>query len=369
MIVLLLVVFLSQSSLVVSDDDMGFEFMSKINTAEELNLTLYVDGDSDTEDLYTGEKDMEIKTFGEPFLSFKHNFSEDSLDLSNMIIKKGLIAKNNYIIVSDLYITGKKTIFLKKNNLISNAVCVLDSPVRDARTLQSECKVVECPGSDGKILCSIMNEYLAVSNLEHSGVLETVVEKKDCLEKWKCTDWTPSACPVSGRQTRFCKDTRNCGTDLLMPAAKRNCDYLGVEGEDPSCGDGVQNQDETGVDCGGPCEACIQMSPLTTESWDPVIYLSVIIAAAFILIGVVVVSLYEKNLEIQGPAQEKQNIYDNPTLNRLANYIIQALSIGYSKEQVRQILIKQGWEERLVDYVMVRFKDSPKIEQNEEMMR
>jgi hypothetical protein len=24
----------------------------------------------------------------------------------------------------------------------------------------------------------------------------------------------------------------------------------------PSCDDGVQNQDETGVDCGGACAAC-----------------------------------------------------------------------------------------------------------------
>ena len=25
---------------------------------------------------------------------------------------------------------------------------------------------------------------------------------------------------------------------------------------DPTCSDGTQNQNETGIDCGGPCDAC-----------------------------------------------------------------------------------------------------------------
>ncbi|MFT4250351.1 MAG: hypothetical protein ACMXYD_03250 [Candidatus Woesearchaeota archaeon] len=51
-----------------------------------------------------------------------------------------------------------------------------------------------------------------------------------------------------GYQYRECIDTRACTDRTLVYA--RTCEY------EPSCFDGIQNQDETGVDCGGVCGPC-----------------------------------------------------------------------------------------------------------------
>lgn len=54
----------------------------------------------------------------------------------------------------------------------------------------------------------------------------------------------------TGYQTRSCTDINNCGLDHLKPEAIRGCHYR------PTCFDLIRNQDEEGVDCGGPCPPC-----------------------------------------------------------------------------------------------------------------
>lgn len=51
-----------------------------------------------------------------------------------------------------------------------------------------------------------------------------------------------------GYQYRECIDTRFCTERTLTYA--RSCSY------EPHCDDGIQNQDETGIDCGGVCGPC-----------------------------------------------------------------------------------------------------------------
>ncbi len=52
-----------------------------------------------------------------------------------------------------------------------------------------------------------------------------------------------------GFQYRECVDTRQCSNERRR-AHVRVCTYV------PSCSDGIQNQGETGLDCGGPCRPC-----------------------------------------------------------------------------------------------------------------
>ncbi|MBW2987936.1 hypothetical protein KY318_00355, partial [Candidatus Woesearchaeota archaeon] len=96
--------------------------------------------------------------------------------------------------------------------------------------------------------------------------------KRPCKENWVCSEW--SNCSIEGIQTRICIDINNCGTNKTKPEEVRRCIYQGnchdgiqnngEEGIDcggpcppcPSCFDGIQNQGEEGVDCGGPCPPC-----------------------------------------------------------------------------------------------------------------
>lgn len=70
---------------------------------------------------------------------------------------------------------------------------------------------------------------------------------RDCKEKWECNDW--SVCR-DGIHTRTCMDMNNCGTNSTQPAESEEC------GKIPSCFNGIKDQGETDIDCGGPCGVC-----------------------------------------------------------------------------------------------------------------
>ncbi len=72
--------------------------------------------------------------------------------------------------------------------------------------------------------------------------------KEPCEENWLCSAW--SVCSIQGRQNRTCEDLNGCRSLMFRPPLEQACLY------DPRCDDGVQNGDETGIDCGGPCELC-----------------------------------------------------------------------------------------------------------------
>ena len=70
-----------------------------------------------------------------------------------------------------------------------------------------------------------------------------------CVWSWNCTDW--SGCTTEGNQTRLCRNTGSCSDMFNPPALVRECSLI------ETCGDGVQNQDEKAIDCGGPnCAPC-----------------------------------------------------------------------------------------------------------------
>ena len=107
-----------------------------------------------------------------------------------------------------------------------------------------------------------------------------------CEEKWVCGEWT--SCSKDKLQLRVCKDENSCRTSILKPAEVQECDY-----EKPSCSDGIKNQGELGVDCGGPCLACktndfVGQTISVEEERIPTPLTSIIIV---VLIAILIVSL------------------------------------------------------------------------------
>ncbi len=73
----------------------------------------------------------------------------------------------------------------------------------------------------------------------------------ECTASWECTAWSPAICPPSGIQTRSCTCSCPGGTGCTGDySTSRTCVYT------PTCDDGIKNQDETDVDCGGSCLGC-----------------------------------------------------------------------------------------------------------------
>ena len=69
-----------------------------------------------------------------------------------------------------------------------------------------------------------------------------------CIERLICSEW--SSCLPEGLQTMSCMDLNNCSAAGKTMLKTQKCGYK------PSCEDGVQNQDEVDVDCGGVCQPC-----------------------------------------------------------------------------------------------------------------
>ncbi|MFH1649667.1 MAG: hypothetical protein ABIA93_03905 [Candidatus Woesearchaeota archaeon] len=97
-----------------------------------------------------------------------------------------------------------------------------------------------------------------------------------CQPAWNCTVW--STCIIGKRQTRDCVDVSKCDVVSETPETSRICSLPascfdgkmnGLEsGVDcggecdacPTCNDRIINQEETGIDCGGPCPSCASCS-------------------------------------------------------------------------------------------------------------
>ncbi|MBU2637625.1 MAG: hypothetical protein KJ955_01500 [Nanoarchaeota archaeon] len=95
-----------------------------------------------------------------------------------------------------------------------------------------------------------------------------------CHPNWLCTDW--QFCQIGNIQERMCWDRNRCGTIDGKPNETKSCIYTefptcfdGIKNQDellidcggickdcPTCDDNIQNHGETGIDCGGPCPVC-----------------------------------------------------------------------------------------------------------------
>jgi hypothetical protein len=70
-------------------------------------------------------------------------------------------------------------------------------------------------------------------------------EEEVCASNWQCGEWTEC---ISNTQSRECTDANNCGIEEGKPAVTQACTPA------ETCTDGIKNQDERGIDCGGACE-------------------------------------------------------------------------------------------------------------------
>ncbi len=86
----------------------------------------------------------------------------------------------------------------------------------------------------------------------------TFVTAVDCIEQWECNEW--STCK-NDKHTRTCLDIKNCMTNKTKPVESENCTAI------QSCFNGIKDQDETDVDCGGQCGVCRNIeSPTDIET-------------------------------------------------------------------------------------------------------
>ena len=329
--------------------DCGSEFkynISKLN--ESINISIQINGSTQLNNSYKKNKIIKISHKGNNLIRFSHNFSERKLDLRNLSIIKNISENKTHILISGLNATETKKIYLDKNQSSSNAVCVLDEDVDNLTYLNNNCHRFSCPGSYGSITCVIENNTFVVSNLQHSGVIEDYIEPsappnggrggggspkrqenitEECTERWVCDNWKPEVCPENGIQTRSCEEVNECGTEIQKPVMTRTCEYFN------------QIEEEIIVN-----EELLAPEENTNYFW---IYLTL----ALIILGVGGAGFvfYKKHKALD--LEKQQTMLKDPSLQRLEDYIKKTLVMGYTKEQIRNALLRRGWKEEIVDYM------------------
>jgi len=106
----------------------------------------------------------------------------------------------------------------------------------------------------------------------------------ECEEFWECSEWEP--CQPDNTQTRECTELNGCDTQDNKPPTTQECVY------EPTCTDGVQNQGETGVDCGGPCLPCSEVQVPGVIKEQKTIISSLLLLIIFILLSLLMVYKY-----------------------------------------------------------------------------
>jgi len=135
-------------------------------------------------------------------------------------------------------VTGKMTSnsieqVIGGSGVIPSSTCTPTCPLADTICLGTTVTLDSCGGQTCNVVGTKMDEACAPV----------------CTESWSCGSWTDC---INEQKTRTCTDENNCGTIVSKPAETESCTIA------PTCTDSVQNQDETGVDCGGSCAtACV----------------------------------------------------------------------------------------------------------------
>ncbi|MBW3018889.1 hypothetical protein KY329_01760 [Candidatus Woesearchaeota archaeon] len=148
-----------------------------------------------------------------------------------------------------------------------------------------------------------------------------------CAGTWQCGEW--GACQPDSTMKRTCTFVKEDPEQLctLRPAAPgqvQACAYTAPKRA--SCYDGVQNQGETGIDCGGPCQPCyvpIEV-PKEAPAKTPWIILGAVLIA--IIIGVVAWMALKP-----------------PKVSGAASYVKSALSRGFTQQDIAKKMKQAGY--------------------------
>ena len=168
-----------------------------------------------------------------------------------------------------------------------------------------------------------------------------------CIEYWKCSDW--GDCIPTNLMYRTCLDLNNCNTTFTKPNESMECVYIGTCSDNiknchdglceievdcggpclscPTCWDGIKNQGEEGIDCGGLCPPCKER-PLIIElpaiigQIPGIIEKSLLLLLLIVLIAVVVFSAISLQL----------NRYVQPRLASLIVKVMKAIIAVRRKE-------------------------------------
>jgi hypothetical protein len=196
-------------------------------TETNIDLVIYVNGTlGNISNNYTGTKRIEFKEDDVIRLAFNYTF-DNPFDIRRISIEvENSDSDYGYMIISGINLT--KTAWVDKLNSSANKVCVRNTD-GSIENVSEDCDgsreyLIDCPGEEGGIKCSINGSKFVVSGITRSIVMEWLKDINtsiaSCTVNWSCLGW--SDC-VSGSKTRICTDRAVCNITTGKPATSENC--------------------------------------------------------------------------------------------------------------------------------------------------
>ena len=215
----------------------------------------------------------------------------------------------------------------------------------------------ECDGTD--------NSACGVYSCKSDCSCNKQEEEGECTPDWQCTDW--SKCSVNSQQIRTCTDKKRCGKSEGKPEEKQSCAYT------PTCSDGMQNQFEEGVDCGGPCKPCTKgLTP--KRYWVWFWFIVPLILAGLIGGGVIIEAKHKAGKEADAKKKNMmQQMYQHTNLEEqkereLQHYIEIMFGRGFPETSIKKRLQQEGWPYATLDRIFGRINLHKKAEEKQAMV-
>ncbi|MBW2989877.1 putative metal-binding motif-containing protein [Candidatus Woesearchaeota archaeon] len=226
------------------------------------NLKIKINNSENLTKNFRGAEDVKIMDGNDTIIEFSYNFSKSALNLNFSVNKTNQSSKGG-VIIKDLQLqeNGTKTIYFDHINSSLNTICIHDAPILSIKEISADCNGTDevslyCTAEGNSIMangkeytCYDLGSKYKVDGLRYSGIVEygytthptnegadegssggeggggggSGRTERACSEFWECTDWTPTICPVTGKQTRVCTDKNRCGREANKPNEVRTC--------------------------------------------------------------------------------------------------------------------------------------------------
>ncbi len=195
----------------------------------------------------------------------------------------------------------------------------------------------------------------------------------DCINPWDCSLW--SMC-IGGEQRRLCSVKVGCSAQaegVAKPSESQVCSSgsrtspssgdtsstlpaLSNTAEE-TCFDGVLNQDERGIDCGGACKPCPEkkvVPPVAAESDNTMLYVGIGLLAVLVIGLVVFLIVHKKKVAaMSGGSGAGESVLTPSIVSQLDAAYAKGEASGMSRSDVTAKLTEKGWDtETLEEYLM-----------------
>jgi hypothetical protein len=226
---------------------------------------------------------------------------------------------------------------------------------------------------------SIIDLEIDVDTIINKDVSLTI-RRISCIPDWYCGQFANCN---NNLETRNCEDLNKCKNPTFNPDLTRPCVA--------TCSDGIKNQEETGIDCGGTCKAC-KMPKDYIYYWASI---PILLAIVSIIIALLVSKSKKKQKNkphryipnngtkfefkeevkeefvlpkketkeetkkeeltfyesLQSPKEviNQQTTINDQSLRALKNYIEMSFINNIDEVTIKQKLLQKGWQEEIIN--------------------